>query len=49
MIACFVAIELPFRKIVNVIYGVNGYVGILLIFFMLAKTCGITKKLAKQK
>ncbi|MCC8057078.1 hypothetical protein [Cloacibacillus sp.] len=49
VIACFVALELPFRKIVNVIYGVNGYVGILLIFFMLAKTCGITKKLAKQK
>ena len=49
VVACFVALELPFRKIVNVIYGVNGYVGILLIFFMLAKTCGITKKLAKQK
>ena len=30
VVACFVALELPFRKIVNVIYGVNGYVGILL-------------------
>ena len=46
-IACFVALELPFRQIVNIIYGVNGYVGILLIFFMLAKSFGITKKFTK--
>lgn len=36
--ACFVALKLPFRQIVNIIYGINGYVGILLMFFMLAKT-----------
>lgn len=45
--ACFVALMLPFRKIVNIIYGINGYVGILLIFFMLASTFGLKKKIAK--
>lgn len=45
--ACFIALALPFRRIVNIIYGINGYVGILLIFFMLAKTLGLTKKLTK--
>ncbi len=42
--ACFVALKLPFRQIVNVIYGINGYVGILIMVFLLAKTLGITKK-----
>ena len=46
-IACFVALMLPFRKIVNIIYGINGYVGILVILFMFAKTFGLTKKLGK--
>lgn len=46
-IACFVALMLPFRKIVNIIYGINGYVGIILIFFMLATTFGLKKKIAK--
>ena len=45
-VACFIALELPFRQIVNVIYGINGYVGILLIFFMLAKTFGLTNKIS---
>lgn len=44
-VACFVALKLPFRQIVNVIYGINGYVGILLILFMLAKTFGLAKKM----
>ncbi|MDO5114457.1 MAG: hypothetical protein Q4D58_00030 [Synergistaceae bacterium] len=43
-VGCFVALALPFRRIVNIIYGINGYVGILLIFFMLAASFGITKK-----
>ena len=46
-IACFVALMLPFRKIVNIIYGINGYVGILVILFMFARTFGLTKKLGK--
>lgn len=47
-VACFVALKLPFRQIVNIIYGINGYVGILLIFFMLATTFGFTKKLGNK-
>ncbi len=35
---CFIALVLPFQRIVNVIYGVNGYVGILLIVFMIVKS-----------
>lgn len=46
-VACFVALMLPFRKIVNIIYGINGYVGIILIFFMLATTFGLKKKIAE--
>ena len=46
--ACFVALALPFRQIVKIIYGINGYVGILVMFFMLAKTLGISKKFTKN-
>ena len=45
LIGCFVALKLPFREIVNIIYGINGYVGILLLFFMVAKRFGLTDKL----
>lgn len=46
-IACFIALMLPFRKIVNIIYGINGYVGTILVFFMLATTFGLKKKIVK--
>ena len=36
-LGCFIGLLLPFRKVVNYIYVLNGYVGILLIFFMIAK------------
>lgn len=32
-----VALFLPYRNLVNIIYGINGYIGIALIFFMLWK------------
>ncbi len=32
-----IALFLPYRNLVNIIYGINGYVGIALIFFMLWK------------
>lgn len=35
---CAVSLLLPFQRIVNIIYGINGYVGILLILFMIVKT-----------
>ncbi len=37
-IGCFIGLALPFNSLVNIIYVINGYVGILLIFFMLYKT-----------
>ena len=44
-IGCFIGLALPFKTIVNYIYVLNGYVGILLIFFMFAK--GFMPKKAK--
>lgn len=39
-----IALFLPYQKLVNVIYGINGYVGIALIVFMLAKHLRLRKK-----
>lgn len=44
IVGSFIAIGLPFQDLVNKIYGINGYVGIILIFFMLAKGLGITER-----
>lgn len=43
-IGCFIGLALPFKKLVNIIYVLNGYVGILLIFFMLFKTITLIMK-----
>ena len=32
-----VALFLPYRNLVNLVYGISGYAGVLLIFFMLAR------------
>lgn len=37
IIGLFVGIKLPFDKLVNVVYVINGYVGILLLFIMFGK------------
>jgi len=34
----FIGLEIPFNKLVNIVYVLNGYVGFVLIFFMLYKT-----------
>ena len=34
---CFIGLALPFNKLVNIIYGINGYVGILLMLFIITK------------
>ena len=34
---CFIGLALPFNKLVNIIYGINGYVGILLLLFIVVK------------
>ena len=41
---CAVSLLLPFQRIVNIIYGINGYVGILLILFMIVKTARNMRK-----
>lgn len=38
-----IAFSIPFKQVVNVIYGINGYVGGILLLFMLAKRFGISK------
>ena len=30
-----IALFLPYKRLINIIYGINGYVGVALIFFML--------------
>ncbi|MEG1583493.1 MAG: hypothetical protein RR131_03935 [Anaerovorax sp.] len=47
IIGCFIGLALPFNSLVNIIYVINGYVGILLIFFMIVKT--IRRTLANKK
>lgn len=34
---CYIGLALPFNKLVNIIYGINGYVGILLLLFIVIK------------
>ena len=34
----FIGLEIPFNKLVNVVYVINGYVGVILLAFMLVKT-----------
>jgi len=38
VVGVFVGLEIPFNKLVNVVYVINGYVGILLLGAMLLKT-----------
>lgn len=37
-IGVFIGLKIPFNKLVNVVYVINGYVGIILLGFMIAKT-----------
>jgi len=41
-IVVFIGLKVPFDRLVNIIYVINGYVGIILLGFMLIKT--IAKK-----
>ena len=38
IIGVFVGLKVPFNKLVNVVYVINGYVGILLLAMMIVKT-----------
>lgn len=37
-VGCFIGLKVPFDKLVNVVYVLNGYVGFLLFFIMLGKS-----------
>ncbi len=37
-VGVFVGLLVPFDRLVNIIYVINGYVGILLLVFMVVKT-----------
>lgn len=42
VVGVFVGLRVPFDKLVNIIYVINGYVGILLLAFMVAKRVLLT-------
>lgn len=35
ILACLISIFVPYKELVNIIYGVNGYLGFVLVFFMI--------------
>ena len=37
-VGCFIGLKIPFDKLVNIVYVLNGYVGFLLFFIMLIKS-----------
>lgn len=43
-VGCFVGLVLPFNRLVNIIYVINGYVGILLLVFIVIKAVGRRRK-----
>ncbi|NLK42915.1 MAG: hypothetical protein GX300_00790, partial [Tissierellia bacterium] len=45
-VGVFVGLKVPFDRLVNIIYVINGYVGIILLGFMVVKT--IRNKMAKE-
>ena len=51
VIGCVIACFLPYRALVNVLYGINGYLGFALVAFMLVYDIrtGMSKKLVKAE
>lgn len=48
IIGVFIGLLLPFDRLVNIIYVINGYVGIMLLVFMLVKSIRRNKNLDKD-
>jgi uncharacterized membrane protein YkvI len=52
VIGVIIGLKVPFDRLVNIIYVINGYVGILLLAFMIVKDTGLLKgasyRLAKE-
>ena len=50
VLGVFIGLALPFNQLVNIIYGINGYVGFILLFFIIVKQIRmIMKKRQKQQ
>lgn len=49
VIACASACFLPYKGLVNVLYGLNGYLGFLLVAFMVVKDLGCLFRGAKER
>ena len=50
-LGCIIACFVPYKGLINVLYGINGYLGFVLIFFMLIydiKALITTKKSKKM-
>lgn len=50
MIGCIIACFIPYKGLINILYGINGYLGFILVFFMLVydiKT-KMSRKVTKQ-
>lgn len=48
IIGTFIGLKVPFNRLVNIIYVINGYVGILLLFLMIIKDVR-TSKMSKSE
>ncbi|MGM0396637.1 MAG: YkvI family membrane protein [Bacillota bacterium] len=43
-VGVFIGLRVPFDRLVNIIYVINGYVGILLLVFMIIKRIGVMRE-----
>lgn len=49
ILGCFIGLTLPYNKLLNIIYVINGYVGILLLVFIVAKSVRRKAEASKKK
>lgn len=48
-VGVFIGLKVPFNRLVNIIYVINGYVGIILLGFMIVKTTTRLSKKSKKE
>ena len=39
IVGCIIACYVPYKGLINVLYGINGYLGFILVFFMIIYDC----------
>lgn len=49
ILGCIIACFLPYKELLNVIYGLNGYLGFVLVVFMIFNDIGILIKYKRKK